>query len=180
MCLIMRALVVCAFVGLAAPANAQFFNVDFSAGSGNPATLAPSNSYGAAAGEPDFWNNITIAGGTFPLSNLLGNPTAVTLNMTPGGFMFDSSNFSNGTLTPPGSDEELLMDDVWDPPANAQITINNLLGGTYRLVVYGGSPDSATTFMQFIIDAESHIVAGGWPNPFDYADGVTHTTFLLN
>ena len=170
--------------GLSAAANAELINLDFSAPTG-AASPAPASSYGAAAGQAGFWNNITaISASNLPLRDLAGNLTSVTLTMTPGGFMFDASTFGpNGTSTATGSNEEFLMDDVWDAPPG-QITIGNLAAGNYALYVYGGSPDSATTQMNFIVNSDSQFVGGLWENPFngpeDYKLGITHALFNVN
>lgn len=170
--------------GVCATANAELINIDFSStGAAGP---APSSSYPAAAGQPGVWNNFTSPTvASAPLVDIGGNATALTLSLTSGGFMFDSSSFApNGTSTAPGSNEEFLMDDVWDSPVNAQITIGNLAAGNYALYVYGGSPDSATTQMNFIVNGNSQFVGGTWTNPFngveDYQAGVTHAVFNVN
>ncbi|MBC8108284.1 MAG: PEP-CTERM sorting domain-containing protein [Anaerolineae bacterium] len=170
--------------GLCATANAELINIDFS--STGVAGPAPASSYGAASGQAGVWNNFTTAAVTSaPLVDIGGNATAVTLSLTAGGFMFDSANFApNGTSTAPGSNEEFLMDDVWDSPANAQITVGNLAAGAYALYVYGGSPDSGTVQMNFIVNGNSQFVGGVWVNPFDgpedYQVGVTHALFNVN
>jgi hypothetical protein len=168
-------------VGLAAgAAGAQSFNVDFS--NGGTTAPPPSNAYGAAAGQSGFWNNIADPNAAgFPLLNTAGAATPVTLTFTPGGFMFDGANSNpNGIITPTGSDDELFMDDVWDSPIAASITVSNLVAAPYRVYVYGGSPDSNTTFMQFTIGADSQLVGGQWSNPFTYQQGVTHALFNVN
>jgi hypothetical protein len=167
-------------VGFAAGTASAQFNVDFS--STGAASPAPGNSYGAASGQSGFWNNFTSATVvTAPLLDVGGSATAVTLTLASGGFMFDGSNSNpNGVITPPGSDDEFFMDDVWDAPANGFITLGNLPAGAYQLYVYGGSPDSATTFMNFIVGADSQFVGGQWTNPFTFQQGVTHALFNVN
>jgi len=165
---------------LAATSAQAQFNVDFS--NGGASAPAPSNAYGAAAGQAGVWNNFTtavVAGA--PLVDVAGAATGVTLSLTAGGFMFDASNSNpNGVITPAGSDDEFFMDDVWDSPVNATITVGNPPAGPYQLYVYGGSPDSGTTFMQFNVGAASQSVGGQWTNPFTFQQGVTHALFNVN
>ena len=168
-------------VGLAAGTAAAQYNVDFS--DGGASEPPPSNAYGAAAGQPGVWNNITTdITPNVPLLNTAGAATGVTITLTAGGFMFDGSNsLPNGVTTTTGSNDELFMDDVWDSPAAATITVGNLPAGPYRLYVYGGSPDSSTTFMQFDVAGQaSQTVGGQWSNPFTYQQGVTHALFNVN
>jgi hypothetical protein len=173
----------CALVvgGLATTAFGQRFNIDLSHPT-DAAGPAPAATFGAAAGQPGVWNNITSATAAgVPLVDLAGNPTAATLSLTSGGFMFNANNSSpNGVVTAAGSNEEFLMDDVWDSPANGQISIANLAAGQYSLYVYAGSPDSGTTTMQVVVGAETQPVGGLWSNPFTFQQGVTHALFNVN
>ena len=168
---------VCALAASSAPAQ---YNVDFS--NGGVSAPPPSSGYGAAGGQPGVWNNVTTdLTPNVPLLNTAGVATGVTLTLTAGGFMFDGSTSNpNGVITPAGSDDELFMDDVWDSPVNASITVGNLPAGPYFVYAYGGSPDSGTTFMQFNVGADSQIVGGQWSNPFAYQPGVTHARFTVN
>ena len=178
--LILRTAAAALAVGLTAGMAAAQYNVDCS-DSGTTAP-PPTAAYGAAAGQAGVWNNIidpNAAG--VPLLNVGGTATGVTLSLTPNGFMFDGANsLPNGVNTATGSDDELFMDDVWDSPVAATITVGNLPAGPYRLYVYGGSPDSGTTFMQFDVAGNSQLVGGVWSNPFTYQQGVTHALFNVN
>ncbi len=176
-----------ALVGVfAATAHAQF-NIDFSDPT-STASPTPDATYGAASGQAGTWNNFITATGVtaVPLLNTSGAPTLTTLSLTTGGFMFAGTSSSpNGLRTPTSSNEERLMDDVWDSPTNAFITIGNLPAGSYQLYIYGGAPDSGTTTMQYIVNAATQTVGGTWPaNPFNspagYASGITHTVFSVN
>ncbi len=174
-------LIVCAVtVGLAATSAAGQYNVDFSSTTGD-GSGAPGSSYGAAAGQAGFWNNVTDQSAAgLALLDIGGVSSGVTLSLTAGGFMFDASNSNpNGIITPTGSDDALLMDSVWDPPAGS-MTIGNLPAGMYNLYVYGGSPDSATTFMQFDVGAATELVGGQWSDPFTFQEGITHAHFLVD
>lgn len=176
----LRSAACAAAIGLfAATAGAQY-NVDFS--NGGVSAPPPSNAYGAAAGQSGVWNNIvTDVGPAVPLLNTAGASTGVTLDLTDGGFMFDgATSLPNGVVTPTGSDDELFMDDVWDSPAAATMTVGNLPAGQYFVYAYGGSPDSGTTFMQFDVGGNSQLVGGQWSNPFTYQQGVTHARFTVN
>ncbi len=170
----------CVVGGLALGASAQY-NVDFSVPTGF-SSPPPANSYGAAAGQTGVWNNVTTdLTPNVPLQNTAGATTGVTLTLTPGGFMFDGADsLPNGIITAPGSNDEFFMDDVWDSPAAATISVGNLPAGPYQVYVYGGSPDSGTTFMQFNVGAQTQQVGGTWSNPFTYQQGVTHALFNVN
>ena len=178
--LILRSAAGALTLGLAAATAGAQYNVDLS--NGGTTAPAPTNAYGAAAGQAGAWNNVTDANAAgFPLVNVGGAATGVTLSLTPGGFMFDGANsLPNGVITTPGSDDELFMDDVWDSPVAASITVSNLPAGPYFFYVYGGSPDSNSTFMSFTIGADTQLVGGQWSNPFTYQQGVTHARFNVN
>jgi hypothetical protein len=178
--LILRSAAGALALGLAATTAGAQYNVDLS--NGGATAPPPTNAYGAAAGQAGVWNNITDPNAAgFPLVNVGGVATGVTLSLTPGGFMFDGANSApNGVITTPGSDDELFMDDVWDSPVAATITVSNLPAGPYFVYAYGGSPDSGTTFMNFTIGAETQSVGGQWSNPFTYQQGVTHARFNVS
>lgn len=149
-----RLLSCAAALSVAGASHAQNFNVDFSliGGADGP---APTDLYGAAAGQTGFWNNRTASTGTTtPLNDLTNGATAVTLTLNAGGAM-GSFNGANSAATIAGSDAERLIDDGWDTTSivgGGVITIAGLAPGTYSIYLYGVAPDSVTAQTGFSVD----------------------------
>ena len=152
----------------AAPAFAQSVNVDIGESASNS---VPSNAFGAAAGQPGFWNLTSGAGAhSTPLADLAGNASSVTL-ASAGGSSFSSNNAGTS------GDDQNLMDDSSDPgPTPVSWTFSGLAAGTYAVYSYAWAPDDATYISRVAVAGSSdgqQNVGGTWPS--GYALGVTHS-----
>jgi MYXO-CTERM domain-containing protein len=157
----------------------QNFNIDFSGTGTAPPGPAPASTYGAAANQVGFWNNVTNPAAAGVVLNDLSNlVTAVTISLD-GGF-HGAFTGPNSNATTAGSDAELLLDDGWDPTGlDGVITIANLAAGVYDIYTYGVAPDSITDLTGVTVVGAvqgNQQVGGALPNPFNdqYALGLTH------
>jgi hypothetical protein len=112
-------------------ASASSLNIDFF----YPTTafsLLP-NTYGAAAGQPGFWNSPLIPGpiGPLPLFDLTGGPTIATMSVSA-----FNSNFQN-PFSVPGDDANLLSDYFYTSGGGAySVSFAGLQNGTYTVFLY--------------------------------------------
>src|SRR5689334_2712495 len=90
--------------------RAQSFNIDLDIGSGSPDIGAggPSSAFGAAAGQPGFWNVVYAGGPYMPLSlfGLSGAASGATIQATGGFGSGGGDNFHGNT-----GDYALLLND---------------------------------------------------------------------
>lgn len=159
------------------PARGQSFNIDF----GTPGTT-PSSSY-AAAGEAGLWNNITGGSGTYPLLDLNGNVTGVSISNN---FDFFESPFNNPQPATAGDpDAAALLDDffILEGDVLSEFFITGLQDGIYDLIVYGvwvGMPDKPTAITWLsndLSDFQEDVTGDG---PFTGLEqGLTHGTFRV-
>lgn len=126
--------------GLAALAPAQDFNLDVLNNYGIPA-----NTYGAAAAQTGFWQNVDAWDGLAPqpIADTSGAVTTATVDFTLGGnFSFDNA----ATF----GDDQALMDDVQDIGGVGNVstwTIAGLAAGDYAVYSYAWAPDSPVNFI---------------------------------
>jgi hypothetical protein len=88
----------------------------------------------------------------------------------------------NGIKTPAGSDHEALMDDLWCPDNGSGLSgvavVKGLAAGTYTIYAYASAPDSTTYFTDVTTNGVGpQNVGGEWPDPFAFAEPITHTKF---
>ena len=126
-------------------ASAQAINIDI--GPSSPFG-SPSAAFGAASGQVGVWNGIdtpTAQAGSFPIVDVNGAATGVTLTAVAAtGFGIADFSFNN-TATIAGSDVEKLLDDLCDSSTSTW-TFNGLTNGQYDVYVYSWAPDNRTTF----------------------------------
>ncbi|MEX2218688.1 MAG: GC-type dockerin domain-anchored protein [Phycisphaerales bacterium] len=142
-----------------APAAAQSINIDF----GTPGT-APSSSY-AGAGRAGVWNALGVipTSPPQPLVGLWGQPLAATIYNLGGS---DLLAFDHPATT---GDDAALMDDMfisYNNPVDLCLYFQNLQNGTYEVVVYAMSPDSAAHQNRIRVDFSAPgptWVGGDWP-----------------
>ena len=166
--------VCCATIVAITPAAfGQAFNVDY--GSMFDQT-APSDSYGAAADQPGFWND--LPGFEFmpiALADVDGNVGKVTVLDAGGNAPF---GFPNPKTI---GDDGALMDDALDLGADSQdvFVIAGLAPGTYEVYTYAWAPDSPSYITGVSVnDGPTSLVGGDWQGKhaigFSYAmDTVT-------
>ncbi len=122
------------------PAGAQPFglNVDIDA-PGTPPEAGggpPSASFGAAGGQPGFWNAIPLLHqGPLPLFGLGGEPTTAALSMA-GGYTGLAYNLPINT-----GDYALLLNDATRIGEFLRYTISGLSPGRYFVVTYSAKPN---------------------------------------
>jgi hypothetical protein len=161
------------FEACSSTTEADRVNIDFSDETG-----VPSNAYGAAAGQAGHWNVVTSTG-TTSLRDVNGVVIAAVLQSSSGSQISSPNNF-NGSTTPSGSEDERLMDDLFDLGGIGTMRsfrIENLQAGQYTVFVYAGAPDSFTFVTLVTVDGVETAVGGFWPDPFEFKEGVTHAVF---
>jgi hypothetical protein len=136
-------------------AYAQSFNVDVGTGTATPAAV-----YAGAANQPGLWNvHPGQDAAPFPLFDLTGQPTGVTLQMPLpfGPASFDYPGTSGG--------DEALLDDYFDlrsTPATFEIV--GLQPGEYGVYTYAWAPDDATFKTTVQVNGQNPVlIGGGWP-----------------
>jgi len=142
------------------PPTAASMNVDI-----GPATFGtPSNTYGAAAAAPGFWNDRSPTVSSSLLNDLSGAPCQAQLTRT--GTTLADFSFDNALTS---GDDQALMDDAQDcggVGGTTTWTFSNLFGGNYTVYTYAWAPDSAT-FVSSVTVAGSadpaQSVGGTWP-----------------
>lgn len=163
--------VACAAVlSVTAPAAAQPFNVDIG-DPGSPAGV-PTSAYRAAAAQPGTWNAVPAGSVGFPLVDLAGGTTLVTLTNVGGGADFA---FNNAGTT---GDDQALMDDLQDVGGvggTTMWTFNGLANGAYDVYTYAWAPDDPTFVAEVIVAGSPdppQLVGGVWPG--GHVLGVTY------
>ena len=159
-------------VGVVMPAFGQSFNVDV----GDPLPFGvPSDLYAAGAGQSGTWNAVSSGAFGFPLSDLSGAATGVTLTNIGGLGNFSDDN--GGT----SGDDEALMDDlqnVGGGGALATWTFSGLADGSYTVYTYAWAPDTAAFVSEVTVPGSPdppQLIGGDWPG-----GQVQGTTYALH
>jgi len=143
-------------------ARAQSFNIDYFDGAG-----VPPSTYGAAANQPGFWNNLNgPSGGNEPLLDLTGAVSDALVAV------FNSSDRTE-TFAPglPAEVQPLLRDYVFTTQDNMWVIFVNLLPGDYEIFTY--HTGFGTVDVWPATDSSmKHTVTGQWDG--DYEEGKTH------
>lgn len=167
----------------ALPAFGQSFNIDINRTSGNGAGV-PSASYGAAAGQPGTWNNITSSTPlTTTLVGLNGAATGVTMTRENTGAFLSRTGGAGNT------DYAKLIDDVifispGDPDTTLTITFSGLQNGKYAVYSYG--LDVASPSAQSVISVNGststnpQLVGDGAPPTSQFEFLHTHALHIVN
>jgi hypothetical protein len=152
--------------GLALPAVAQSYRVDFGANNVFP---APSSAYdfGCPTCPQGLWNAVDAAApGPVQLFDITGTQTGVTLEHVggAGNYQFDS------LVTPPGSDPERLFDDLQNVGSQGSSTtwvMHGLPSGEYKIQICGWAPDDETQMTAITVagGARGAQVCGGIVSP---------------
>ena len=153
-----RLLVLPALLLAGSALRAQSFNLDV----GDNLILwpEPSNAYGAAAGQPGFWNNVHNPY-TTALSDLAGAPSAAGCTST----ITSSFNWPFGPLV---GDEMNLMNDIQAInlfSGTAVWTFSGLANGNYSVYTIAWAPDSPNGRTSVDVPGSSdalQIVGGVW------------------
>lgn len=170
-------------VSLASIAGAQSFNVDIGriGYSWEEGVLTPSSSYGAAAAQPGFWNEVgTDATPTSPLNDLNGVATGVTLTRSMIGSVDSRPTFSTT------GDCESLLDDAQVAMAPLTYTFSNLAAGNYIIYTYAidnyDYDNHPTVTMNNASGMVQQSVGGQYAYVNELAPGLTHAmhAFSLN
>jgi hypothetical protein len=147
------------FVVSAPRASSQNFNVDFGNGFG-----IPSNTFGAAANQPGFWNNISAAATAQPLSDLAGSPTTVTLSLIADNYMGSSGTSAGHT----GNLLALLDDNFFSTDTDPwSLSISGLSNGTYNFYYYGPGNALVDTGTFTVNGTAASSIPGSTSNTFD-------------
>ena len=142
---------------LAASARAQSFNLDV--GDNLILSPAPSSSYGAAAGQPGFWNVVKTPY-SVTLQNLDASPSSVTTAST-GTSSFNMPVFAS-------NDDQDLMYDVQDInqfSGTVTWTFSHLTDGDYHVITYAWAPENTGAHTLVDVPGSSdgpQIVGGIW------------------
>ncbi len=153
----------------AGTAVGQSYNIVF----GQPLSL-PSADY-AAAGLPGAWNvvGVPIVGEHYPLQNLAGEFTGVTLNNIGGTQLLVADDPATA------GDDELLMDEMligFNDPVDVCIWINNLPSGPYEVLIYAMTPNTPSLLSRTRVDFADQgpvWIGGAWPGRHE--EGVTYS-----
>ncbi len=170
-----RLLSVAALALSASLASAQNLNINIGTTlTGN----RPSATFGAAAGQPGFWNLVSANNPTTTgLADLAGNPTGVSVSLV-GGF----GNFAIANPTWTGDDEKLLefaadVGNAGQGGGNITWTFGGIAPGNYEVYTYAIAPDLPATYKTRVAvtgAAEpAQIVGGAWSGA-PYAYLITH------
>lgn len=148
--------------------QAGSFNIDIGIGP------SPSNTYGAAAGQPGFWNVAVGGGAPVPLTDIAGGATGVTLMY--GDMGWDGSFDHAGTS---GHDEQLLDDFItWPPSGPMSYTIAGLPAGDYQFYSYSFAPNGANSSVDIAGSPEGfQLLGGSWSGSHQL--GVTYALHTL-
>lgn len=166
---------------LAACAAGQGINLDFDIGIGDPelGNGAPSSSFGAAAGQPGFWNRVIFGASPVHLLGTDGQSSSVVMTAESSG-SFGGIGFRNETNT---GDFALLLNDaaqVATLSTGGYVSYNftGLNSGSYQVYTYAVSPSGETVETPVHIAAatknQTQTVTGPMPgNAFGYL--ITHS-----
>jgi len=141
----------------AAPARAQSFNLDV--GDNLILSPAPSDVYGAAAGQTGFWNVVKTPY-SVTLKNLDASPSSVTTASN------DTSSFNFPAFAT--NDDQNLMYDVQDVnqfSGTVTWTFSHLTDGNYRVFTYAWAPENTGAHTQVDVPGSSdgpQVVGGMW------------------
>lgn len=170
------------FVLLLVPLGvAQEFNVDLGVmAPGVPGTGTPDALWGGAAHLPGTWNDVPATGlGAFPLVDLRGESTGVSLQRSITGAIIASDNpLTTGSF-------QALMDDAQHTGGATSVTywFNGLEGGRYILTTYAWSPlmagDPTTVTVPDAVNSNVQTVGGILPGVDMFAVGITHAVHVL-
>jgi hypothetical protein len=116
------------FIFICATAQAASLNIDF--GSAQP---APPSSFGAAASQPGYWNQITTAGITSNLLDLTGAATSVALDLE---LVLDIHITGSGGCGIDANLCDLRGSNFYTNFAGWSLQLTNLDNGTYDLYYY--------------------------------------------
>jgi hypothetical protein len=151
-----------------------YFNVDVGT---NTAHALPSSSFSGASTQAGVWNarSATLVG-PVPLTDIHGTATAISATNV--GSMIDFE-FDN-PMTPAGSDEDKLLDDLQDvggaPSGGTTWTIGPMPAGTYRVTIYAWAPDNRAfvTEVELTGGANGSMLCGNSPGFSGWVLGETH------
>ena len=171
--------------GAVSPVAVQSFNVDLDMVGSTPEKGggAPSNTFGAAAGQPGEWNSILpTSSGPLSLFDLNGDVTSVTMSVSsPDGF--DGFAFNNPANT---GDFALLFNDaasigsLFDGGTRTH-TFNGLMDGLYAVYTYGTPPPGTAGELHVTIPGsnEGTLMTSGAMTPNTFELGVTHVIHTI-
>lgn len=119
----------------------QSLNIDMNVSSGAGAGV-PTNSFEAVAQQPGYWNNVNAIGIPFPLRNLAGQTTPISLTVSGEGNWAQQHQFGS-------SDFQRLMEDCMRVnPFNSNSTLTlrftGLANGGYVVYTMAQAPDNAS------------------------------------
>ncbi len=143
-------------LSISAAAFGQSFNIEFGS-----STTGPPPTY-AAAGLPGVWNNLLGTNGvTYPVVDINGNATNVTVKNIGGTSLVSSDDPSTS-----GSDEALLDDYLvtFNPSLEVCLFFTNLQSGTYEVTTYAWTPNmpELQSFVTVDFSPPGQIVGGAW------------------
>jgi hypothetical protein len=164
-------------------AHAALFNVDIDQIGAMPphGGGAPSSTFGAAAGQPGFWNPVSgIALGPTPLLDTAGAATPVTLTVTSSSTALSDLSYLQPLNT---GDYALLLNDASQIGTLSQggsrtYTFAGLSPGWYKIYTYAVAPQATVVpnpvLVPGAIGTNPEIVNGPMPGNA-FAQGITHS-----
>jgi hypothetical protein len=178
----MAAIAISALCGLSERAYGQSFNIDIDVMDGDPGigNGAPSSSFGAAAGQPGYWNRLGTAGGDPQMIlGLDGQQSPIVMTaVTTSSFSRIGYRFEGNT----GNYALLLNDASAVAPlisgGTLRFRFEGLASGTYLLYTYavnvGGQVINTPVYVSLANQPQTQVVTGPMPgNAFEYL--VTHS-----
>lgn len=154
------------------------FNIDINNTSGGGAGVPP-NTFGGAAGQPGFWNDINPATATaLFIGNTSGGFPGTVLTRSTAAFFSSTNLFTSG-------DFARLMDDGQKPAAgNVSYTFSSLAAGNYAVYTYAVDPGNCGSTVVTLngslgFDTQSVVCSIGSSSVNRFVRGGTHSLHLV-
>lgn len=171
----------------AALAQAQYFNIDVDQPGLNPplGMGAPSSAFGAAAGQPGFWNTLSgVSYGPLALQDLAGNSTGVQVSVSASYSVLSDLAYNNPANT---GDYALLLNDAeqvgsLSTGGTLTFTFTGIANGTYSIYTYACMSQGLTSLAEVSVPGSTtfnpQIVTGPMTGNA-FALGITHSIHTI-
>jgi hypothetical protein len=154
----------------------QSWNLDLDVRAGGPEAGqgVPSSSFGGAANQVGFWNDMSATTGSYQVRDLFGNLTSVVVSREGFG---SGTGFNNPTLT--GDYGRLLRDGNANQSSSWELV--GLANGVYKIFTYSVHPSAEVRNTSVVVPGAvvpSRLVTGPVQGN-SFAEGITHTVHQI-